>query len=1488
MCSPTIVLDKIVEKIVDIVFESVGRHLGYLFNYKQNMKNLEVERDKLQELRRTFEGKIDEAENRGEVIVENVSDWRNGAERLRQGVEAFMDEKRVKENAQCFKFKCPNFISRYRLSKEAEKKMGDVKSLIEKANFDTISSSAPPPPELQFPSIGEYVSFDSRASAFNMIMEALKDSKVNVIGVYGAGGVGKTTMVEKVGEQVKKDGLFDEVVMAVVSQDVNMTKIQEVLADRLSLKLEAKTEVGKANELWNRLNNGKRNLVILDDTWKKLNLKEIGIPITDGNKGCKVVLTSRNQRVFKDMDVHKDFPIEVLLEEEAWNLFKKKMGNSGESNDQLHDDIANAVCKECRGLPVAILAVATALKDKGMDDWTSSLDKLQKAMLNDIEGIDPNLFKSLKLSYDYLKSKDAKSCFLLCCLFPEDAQVPIEELARHCMARRLLCQEPTTLEKARVIVRSVVNTLKTSCLLLDGENDDFVKMHDIVRDVAISIAKEAEAFMVKHGVEEWPETGTYEKYSAISLRSETIHELPNELVCPELHTLMLECSNSTFQRDTKIPDRFFSGAEKLMVLELDSISMLPLPSSLGKLTELRMLCLINCKLGDIAILECLKNKLEVLRLRGSDIKALPPEVGELTHLRLLDLGDCKELNVIPNGVISKLKQLEELHFPRSFKNWEGTTGNEEISKVSLDELMSLTRLSTLVIHIPHHRLLPKDLGFQNLIRFIITVREQSPHQYRGNFIKRMVDDQRLSIKDYSVVVLRDIIDIDDDFNILERLLGKPKWSTERGGLYPSRSFTNLTQLLIWKCGLKYLFSPSCARGLLQLQSLKIWESEIMEAVIGNEGEKDDEIIANVMKFKYFNDLESHNKDIIWEDEQDGEAIELAFSKKKFEARKNWLRHFELGTYLDQKEKLINSDFVYKELILFSMADLQWSIPSITSGTYMPIIPMLVVNGSEGIGIGWSSNIPNYSLRDIVANVAFPALEELSISSVPNITEIWDKNLIPVESICLIRSLYVWNCEKLMNVIPAHMLFLLKTIKTLEVGCCEEMEVIVELEKREEETQVAFPALEELSINRMPNITEIWDKNLLPAESFCRLRSLEIWDCEKLMNVIPSHMLFLLKKIKTLEVSYCQEMEVIVELEKREEETQEATNKDVIIVQGCEKLRSLKVKNCEKLVNVVPSHMLPLLKNIETLEVWGCPKMEVIVVLGKREEETQEATTNKDMIIVFPELRSLKLRKLENLKGVCAYKSEDRLCFNVQVEFPSLEELSIISMPNITEIWDENLLQPESICLLRSSGVLGYEKLRSLTVEDCEKLMNVVPSHMHPLLKNIQTLKVSYCPEMEVIVVLEKREEETQEATNKDMIILFPKLWRLDLIKLKNLKGVCAHKSEDPLCFNVQVTLLEFIKTSQENPDPDEACTAGPDAAKGVPAAGNVVEGGGVWRESDGLLGVFVGLPALDLLGLLLGEDAADSGGVVDDGKGGGGATEGMGWIEGMCNNGCKW
>ena len=36
--------------------------------------------------------------------------------------------------------------------------------------------------------------------------------------------------------------------------------------------------------------------------------------------------------------------------------------------------------------------------------------------------------------------------------------------------------------------------------------------------------------------------------------------------------------------------------------------------------------------------------------------------------------------------------------------------------------------------------------------------------------------------------------------------------------------------------------------------------------------------------------------------------------------------------------------------------------------YMPVLPMVLINGAEGIGTGWSSSVPNYNPREVVANI----------------------------------------------------------------------------------------------------------------------------------------------------------------------------------------------------------------------------------------------------------------------------------------------------------------------------------------------------------------------------------------------------------------------------------------------------------------------------------------------------------------------------------------
>lgn len=36
--------------------------------------------------------------------------------------------------------------------------------------------------------------------------------------------------------------------------------------------------------------------------------------------------------------------------------------------------------------------------------------------------------------------------------------------------------------------------------------------------------------------------------------------------------------------------------------------------------------------------------------------------------------------------------------------------------------------------------------------------------------------------------------------------------------------------------------------------------------------------------------------------------------------------------------------------------------------YIPIIPMCLVNGADGIGTGWMTKVLNYNPRDMVANI----------------------------------------------------------------------------------------------------------------------------------------------------------------------------------------------------------------------------------------------------------------------------------------------------------------------------------------------------------------------------------------------------------------------------------------------------------------------------------------------------------------------------------------
>ncbi|KAF5937729.1 hypothetical protein HYC85_025235 [Camellia sinensis] len=374
------------------------------------------------EVNKLEERSVDEARRNGQIIGPDVEGW---LERVKECSKASEILKNVTEaNKGCLNGWCPNLKSRHSLGRKATKKAIEVAELHGEGNFTTLSYPAPPP-GIESESTEGIKSFESRRWIINEVVQALKDNRFHMIGICGMEGVGKTTMVKQVAKRVKKEKssaiggagktpmvkevtksaneeqLFNEIVIAVVSQSPDEKKIQTEIAEKLGLKFAEDSVSGWANRLRESLWSSKRILLILDDVWKRLELNDIGIPYGDGHGGCKILLTSRFAYVCDDMGAEKKFTVEALLKEKAWNLFKEMAGISSDTSTEFYST-QKAVADECGGLPVAIKAVARALKGKGEPSWDSALGQLQRSILKSIRGVEDQkiLIFQLKILLD--------------------------------------------------------------------------------------------------------------------------------------------------------------------------------------------------------------------------------------------------------------------------------------------------------------------------------------------------------------------------------------------------------------------------------------------------------------------------------------------------------------------------------------------------------------------------------------------------------------------------------------------------------------------------------------------------------------------------------------------------------------------------------------------------------------------------------------------------------------------------------------------------------------------------------------------------------------------------------------------------------------------------------------------------------------------------------------------------------------------------------
>ncbi|ESR65190.1 hypothetical protein CICLE_v10007349mg [Citrus x clementina] len=772
--------------VIEII-NFVGPPICKYWNYHRNLKIfLDTLRSKKEDLncrKEDVELRLSAECHSGKTPKKEVEKWLKKAEKVSNEAQSLEDKAG----------KC-RYVSRACLGKLIDEKSKELIEVYDQGSFPT--SLVIDPPSNVGSNVGQLIPTQElvgEATVKEKVRGHLMGSTVCKIGVCGMGGIGKTTIMKHVHNELLKETKFDTVIWVTVSQEFDVKEIQEDIASALKKSLSATDKIMRAAQLSKMLKERKRYALILDDVWEMFSLDEVGIPEPTVDNGCKLVLTTRSKEVARSMGC-EEIPVDLLSEDEALRLFSKHVGDR-----LLHiptiEPILKQVLEQCAGLPLAIVTVASSMRDvKDVDLWKNALNELKKHS-SSVEGIRDKVIPRLKFSYDRLMDSKIKHCFLYCALYPEDFDIPKEELIEYWIVEGLI-DVMETRQAMHYKGLAILHKLKENCLLESAEDGKCVKMHDLVREMALDITTGSPRYLVEAGKfgallleEEWKDD--VEKVSLMRCRITRIPSNFPSSGCRSLSTLLLQHNYIE-----EIPESFFEHLTGLKILDLSGNSnLLRLPDSISGLINLTALMVHGCfRLRHVPSLAKL-SALKKLDLGGTEIDVVPQGLEMLAHLTYLDLNWTRILQ-IPDGMLSNLSRIQHLRLDRvAFENAE--------------DILRLMKLEIFGVRFDHLQDYHRYLSLQSrrrLSKYYFTVEKNAYTYARGEWDK-YVSLVELRICENSVVLPRDIQQL--HFNAC-------------GGMRSLRDVpslkdtTDLRECVIYRCyEMEFVFCLSSCYGILE-------------------------------------------------------------------------------------------------------------------------------------------------------------------------------------------------------------------------------------------------------------------------------------------------------------------------------------------------------------------------------------------------------------------------------------------------------------------------------------------------------------------------------------------------------------------------------------------------------------------------------------------------------------------------------------------------
>lgn len=536
------------------------------------------------------------------------------------------------------------------------------------------------------------------------------DSHLKVISVVGMGGLGKTTLVKRVYEEVKI--CFQTRAWVTISQRFQLKdllkKVIQQLLQEICEPVPPEVELFDTDELKAFIKGflrDKKFLIVLDDVWNIESWDAIKYVLPDGGYGCRVMLTTRIADIAssscKEFNgyVHRMQPLSAA---KSWTLFCRKAFQDNLCPPHL-ENVSRSILSKCEGLPLAIVAIGglLALKDRRkVDEWEMVLGSIG----DELEGGSSTgkldrVKKILLLSYNELPFY-LKSCLLYTSIYPEDYQIYGWALVRLWAAEGFVQEREgmTSVQVAEMYLdelvnRSLIQVVETK---VDGSIED-CRIHDILREIILSKSRQSNiTTIVANG------NGISRRGSELDdARRLAIHgfienhqeNLPSNH--KHLRTIIIFGTISPLTTSSVSRLLLRPQPKLLKVLDLAGAEFKNIPEEVFHLYHLKYLNLGGSRVETIPkSIGKLKN-LEFLILLATDVKELPSEILKLQKLR--DLRACQIGGYSKNYAVSgfkapneigKLLSLEYLHFVDS----DNTEMIKQIGKLTQLRDVGITKL----------------------------------------------------------------------------------------------------------------------------------------------------------------------------------------------------------------------------------------------------------------------------------------------------------------------------------------------------------------------------------------------------------------------------------------------------------------------------------------------------------------------------------------------------------------------------------------------------------------------------------------------------------------------------------------------------------------------------------------------------------------------------------------------------------------------------